>query len=90
MIVYKTYVRSLLRHSVQGWNPFLLKNLKLLEKVQWRATKLLGNISDLSYEDRLVAQKIFTCRVITDCNNLSQYKVAATLVSNFKKLLDGH
>jgi len=35
------------------WRPYLIKDSKLLEGVQQRATKLVHGIADLKYDDRL-------------------------------------
>ena len=40
---------------MQVWSPYKRKYIKLLEGVQRRATKLVPQISELSYEDRLKA-----------------------------------
>ena len=42
-----------LEYCVQVWNPFLAKDIDLLEKVQRRATKCLHSLSNLSYEEWL-------------------------------------
>ena len=51
--LYKTYVRPHLEYCVPVWSPSLKKDMDQLEKVQHRSTKLIKEISKLSYEDRL-------------------------------------
>ena len=51
--LYKMLVRPHLEYSVQAWNPYFEKDKFILEQVQHRATKLIKNIKDLPYEDRL-------------------------------------
>ena len=47
------YARPQLEYCVQVWNPFLAKDIDLLERVQRHATKCLHSLSNLSYEERL-------------------------------------
>jgi hypothetical protein len=46
-------VRPHLEYAVQFWSPDLRKDILRLEKIQARATKLIPNIRNLSYEKRL-------------------------------------
>ena len=53
--LYKSLVRPHLDYAMQAWSssPYMEKDKKIIEKVQARATKLIPNIKDLPYEDRL-------------------------------------
>jgi len=51
--LYKSLVRPHLEYCIQAWRPHLQKDIKLLEGVQHRATKLIENFGSLSYEQRL-------------------------------------
>jgi len=42
------------------WNPYHKGDIEALEKVQKRATKILPELKDLSYCDRLRACKLTT------------------------------
>jgi len=53
VFLYKMYVCPQMEYCVQVWNPFLAKDIDLLEKVQRRATKCLHSLSNLSYEEWL-------------------------------------
>ena len=51
--LYKSLVRPHLDYAMQVWSPYMEKDKKIIEKVQARATKLILNLKDLPYEDRL-------------------------------------
>ncbi len=53
--LYKSLVRPLLETAGAIWSPKLIKNIKMLESVQRRATKLVYVLKDKSYSDRLRA-----------------------------------
>ncbi|XP_041483858.1 uncharacterized protein LOC121430607 [Lytechinus variegatus] len=61
MKLYKSLVRPHLDYAMQTWNPYLAKDKKILEKVQARATKMIPDIHDLPYEDRLARLNLTTC-----------------------------
>ena len=50
---YKSLVRPHLDYAMQAWSPHMETDKKIIEKVQARATKLIPNLKDLPYEDRL-------------------------------------
>lgn len=52
-LVYKTYVRCHMEYCVQAWNPYYKKDIEVLEKIQKRATKLVPELRNLPYCDRL-------------------------------------
>ena len=51
--LYKAIVRPHLQNCIQAWNPYLRKDIDMLEKIQRRATKLIPGLRDLTYEERL-------------------------------------
>jgi hypothetical protein len=51
--LFTALVRPLLEFSNVAWAPRLVKDRKLIEGVQRRATKLVPDLKELSYEDRL-------------------------------------
>jgi hypothetical protein len=51
--LYKTMVRSHLEYAQGVWSPHLVGQIKNVEKVQMRATKLITRIKDLPYTERL-------------------------------------
>ena len=51
--LYKAIVRPHLEYCIRAWNPYLRKDVDMLEKIQRRATKLIPGLRDLTYEERL-------------------------------------
>ena len=59
-LLYKAIVRPHLEYAATIWNPYKKGYIDDLEKAQCRATKLLQNISHLSYPERLAALNLPT------------------------------
>ena len=53
--LYKGLVRPKIEYCVQVWRPFLLGDIKNLEKVQRRATRMIEDCRGMKYTDRLAA-----------------------------------
>ena len=51
--IYTAIVRPIIEYANQVWCPHLVKDLEALENVQRRATKLVPELKDLPYEERL-------------------------------------
>ena len=51
--IYLTYVRPKLEYAAPLWNPYLKKHVRKLERVQRHATKMVPELRELSYRERL-------------------------------------
>ena len=78
-MLYKSIVRPILEFCGAVWNPHLVKQIKSIESVQRRATKLVPNIKHLSYKDRLTALKLPT---------LEYRRKRGDMISTYKILKD--
>jgi hypothetical protein len=59
-LLYTSYVRPHLEYASAVCCPYLVKDIKILEEVQKRATKLVPGLRNLPYKDRLIALNITT------------------------------
>ena len=53
LALYKSLIRPHLEYCIQVWNLYLAKDIKLIEGVQRRATKLVHGIENWKYDGRL-------------------------------------
>ena len=51
--LYKAIVRPYLEYCIQAWRPYRKKDIDTLERIQRRATKIIPEMRDLIYEERL-------------------------------------
>jgi hypothetical protein len=75
LLLYKSLVRPHLEYSVQAWRPHYRKDIDLIEKVQRRATKLIPQLKDKSYEERLI---------FLDLTTLETRRLRGDLIEVFK------
>ena len=57
-LLYQSLVRPHLEYGNVVWGPFYKKDIQLIEKVQRRASKLIPNIRNLTYEERIRELKL--------------------------------
>ena len=57
--LYNSFVRPHLEYCVQAWRPHLRHDINMLESVQRRATKLIPEIRNKPYEERLKLLNMF-------------------------------
>ena len=57
-MLYISLVRSKLIYSSQLWNPYLIKDIVMLERIQRCATKFILNDYTSSYKSRLLKLNI--------------------------------
>ena len=51
--LYKTFVRPHLEYASSAWNPWFVRDIEALEKVQKRAIKMCSGLRGQNYEERL-------------------------------------
>ena len=77
LVLYKTLIRPLLEYCPQVWSPYMKKNINLLENIQRRATKLVPELYDVPYEERLKRLKLFP---------LKDRRVRGDMISAYKMI----
>ena len=54
LFLFKAIVRPHLEYCIQAWKPYRKKDIDKLERIQRRATKIIPELRDLSYESHLL------------------------------------
>src|SRR5215469_7508474 len=58
--LYKSLVRPQSEYAVPAWNPYLKKDIEVIEKVQKRATRMVEECKGMKYENRLEVMNLTT------------------------------
>ena len=75
-ILYPTFIRPHLEFASSVWNNFSKENIKKIENIQKRATKMVIELRALSYEDRLKKLGLTTLEVRRKrCDLIQIYKI---------------
>ena len=67
---YTTYIRPLLETATTVWNPYLMKDIKILEGVQRKFTKRMPGMFVKTYEERRATLGLKTLEYRRLCNDL--------------------
>ena len=51
--LYTIYVRPLLEYAVLAWNPWMAKDIKVLEDIKKRAVRMTSGLKGKCYEEKL-------------------------------------
>ena len=74
--ILTTVVRPRLEYAAVVWSPHMKKDVKKLEKIQRTATRMVPELKDLEYEDRLKERRLLTLQDRRERGDLiTMYKI---------------
>ena len=79
-VLYKSLVRPHLEYCNSIWSPYMVKDIKLMESVQRRATKIVPTLSLLPYEERLKLLDLPTLKYRRRSDMIITYKMLNGLI----------
>ena len=68
--LYKTYVRPVIEYGNVIWGPQYILDQREVEKVQRRATKLISDLQDCTYDDRLAVLDLPSLKYRRQCGDM--------------------
>ena len=99
-ILYSAFIRPLIEFAVPVWSPHFKGDIKLLEKVQHRMTRLVPSLRKLDYEKRLEILNITTLQkrrergdliqVFKILNNFDQIELIREPTLRYESITRGH
>ena len=75
--LYKTFVRPKLEYAASAWNPWLQRDVEVLEKVQQRMVRMLSDAPGATYEERLEVAGLMS---------LKERRIRGDLIETFKTM----
>ena len=73
-----TMVRPRLEYAAVVWSPHIKKDVKKLERIQRTATRMIPELKDLEYEDRLKEMRLLMLQDRRERGNLiTLYKIVS-------------
>ena len=85
--VFITHIRPILDYSSVVWNTGYLGDLRLLEGVQQKWTKMISGFRDLSYSEQLSKLKLYSIKgLVLRANLIMVYKILHSLCPDLDHL----
>ena len=86
-LIYISLVRSQLLYCSPVWHPFLLSDIRCIEKVQKRATRFIINDPTLGYKERLMNQNLLPLMMLSVLRPLLHILISLTMLHFAQQIL---